>query len=387
MLHLRLLYPLTLLMVCGCVGLPPEQPKAATVGQAAEADSPASATYRIAGRFVSLSGGRAENQVIPGAASRTVTEIFGEPVAGDLDGDGTADAALLLVQQTGGSGSFFHLAAALQKDRKWQGSNAVFLGDRIAPQELSVRNGLIIIRYAEHRPGEPMAAAPTSAVERYFLVENDLLLERFLEGKGAAPREGWVTIGHEVREILLCGEEQPRWLMGDSPAYGDIRAAHRQAAADLPPYAPVFMILSGEETPAPGDGFGADCPGGFRAAQLLKVASRGHCRSEWIRVDAPSPGTSVVKETIEISGQARGPWFFEGDFPLLVIERMGSVVARHYASAQGPWMTRGWVPFRSVVTISQPYEPGWGWLVLKKDNPTDRRELDDEVRIPVFLPP
>ncbi len=121
-----------------------------------------------------------------------------------------------------------------------------------------------------------------------------------------------------------------------------------------------------------------------RTAAPMPAAETGARHGEAIRVDAPRPGT-VVAGTVEVSGRARGPWFFEGDFPLLVLDGRGEVVARHFASAREPWMTTDWVPFAATVTIAQPYAAGWGWLVLKKDNPSERRALDDEVRIPIFL--
>ncbi len=69
-------------------------------------DSPLGATYRIEKREVHLIDGKAEVAAAPGSATTIKTSVFGQPVFGDLDGDGDEDAALFLVHKPGGSGTF-----------------------------------------------------------------------------------------------------------------------------------------------------------------------------------------------------------------------------------------------------------------------------------------
>jgi hypothetical protein len=52
------------------------------------------------------------------------------------------------------------LAGALNINGKFHGTNAVLLGDRITPLDLQIRNGVLITKYADRRPGEPMTATP-----------------------------------------------------------------------------------------------------------------------------------------------------------------------------------------------------------------------------------
>jgi hypothetical protein len=47
-------------------------------------------------------------------------------------------------------------------------------------------------------------------------------------------------------------------------------------------------------------------------------------------------------------------------------------------------MTTEFVPFSAVLRFQSP-EPGPGRLILKKDNPSDRRELDDALVVPVVF--
>ena len=102
-------------------------------------------------------------------------ELFGVPTPGDLDGDGDPDAAVLLVATPGGSGTFYYAAAAINDNGTYVGTNAILLGDRVAPQNVAVSNGMIIANYAERKPGEPFTAQPSVGVSKYIRVENGVL--------------------------------------------------------------------------------------------------------------------------------------------------------------------------------------------------------------------
>ena len=139
--------------------------------------SPLNAAYIIEGKEVRLVHGRAEAEVAPGSATKIKTSVFGKPVYGDLDGDGDEDAALFLVQDPGGSGTFYYVAAALKAGDKYRGTKAVLLGDRIVPQTLEIRNGVIIVHHADRRPDEPMTAPPSVGKTKYLAIKNGRLEE------------------------------------------------------------------------------------------------------------------------------------------------------------------------------------------------------------------
>ena len=87
------------------------------------------------------------------------------------------DAAFLITQDGGGSGTFFYIVAAIRTSDGYQGTNAVLLGDRIAPQPTEIRNGEIIVNYADRNPGEPMTARPSLGVSKYLRVESGTLVQ------------------------------------------------------------------------------------------------------------------------------------------------------------------------------------------------------------------
>lgn len=127
-------------------------------------------TYVVNGAPVTLSGGVSETQAAPGSASRVVTKYFGNDAEGDLNGDGVPDVAFLLTQDGGGSGTFYYVAAALKTPNGYQGTDAVLLGDRIAPQTTEVRDGEIIVNYADRAPNEPMSVRPSVGVSGHFKI-------------------------------------------------------------------------------------------------------------------------------------------------------------------------------------------------------------------------
>ncbi|MEK7525492.1 MAG: hypothetical protein AAB561_00535, partial [Patescibacteria group bacterium] len=96
------------------------------------------------------------------------TRYFGNEVIKDLNGDGREDVAFLLTQDNGGSGTFYYVVAALNTEKGYVGSEGFLLGDRIAPQTSEIRDGLLIVNYAERGPNEPMTARPSFGKSAYL---------------------------------------------------------------------------------------------------------------------------------------------------------------------------------------------------------------------------
>ena len=132
-------------------------------------------TYMIGGQPVELVDGVSEISVSSSSASKIVTKYFGNDALGDLNGDATPDAAFILTQNSGGSGTFYYVVAALMFADGYYGTNAVLLGDRIAPQTTGIKDGQVIVNYADRKEGEPMTAKPSVGVSKYFKVEGEML--------------------------------------------------------------------------------------------------------------------------------------------------------------------------------------------------------------------
>ncbi len=138
------------------------------------------AEYLIGGARVQLKDGVSEVESAPGSASRTITRYFGNAVSKDLNADGKEDVAFILTQEGGGSGTFYYLVAALQTDNGYVGSEAVLLGDRIAPQQTQLdAQGNIVVTYADRAPGEDFSVAPS--VGKSMVLKFDAAARQFGE--------------------------------------------------------------------------------------------------------------------------------------------------------------------------------------------------------------
>lgn len=169
-------------------------------------------TYVIEGQPVTLINGRSETAAAPGAAAKTVTQYFGNEAIGDLNADGTPDTAFLLTQSTGGSGTFYYVVAALKTSDGYKGTSAVLLGDRIAPQTTEIRDGKLIVNYADRALGEPMTAQPSVGKSLFLKLDSATLqfgeVVQNFEGEADPARmtldmKTWVWIGTHYSDDKL----------------------------------------------------------------------------------------------------------------------------------------------------------------------------------------
>ena len=160
--------------------VPSETLTQAPVGEVVPSKDVENGTYLIEGQPITLVNGVAENEVMPGSASKQITSYFGNEVEVDLNSDGVMDMAFLLQQENGGSGIFFYVAAAVQTADGYLGTNAIFLGDRIAPQSTNIDlkdPSRFVVNYVDRKEGEPMSSPPTEGVSKTFKFENGSLAE------------------------------------------------------------------------------------------------------------------------------------------------------------------------------------------------------------------
>lgn len=138
---------------------------------------PQNSTYFFENEPVILTNGKEEKEIVPGAASKQITQYFGNEIKADINNDQIEDAVFVLTQNQGGSGTFFYVAAALCSDRGYQGTNTILLGDRITPQAITFENGEIIISYLARKSEEPMINQPSIPTSKHLKLENGKLIE------------------------------------------------------------------------------------------------------------------------------------------------------------------------------------------------------------------
>ena len=141
-------------------------------------DNPLDATYLIEGSPVTLENGRSETEIVPGSASKQITTVLWAPTKGGLNSDKRDDYAMILTQNFGGSGTFYYIVAGIGSWKGITGTNGIFLGDRIAPENISISNGEILVNYAERKADDPMTAQPSVGVSKYLVLKDGLLIEK-----------------------------------------------------------------------------------------------------------------------------------------------------------------------------------------------------------------
>ena len=122
-----------------------------------------------------LTDGLFEEPAAPGSAAVTRIQLGQNQAFGDINADGAEDAALTLVVDSGGSGTFTYLAAVLDQNGTYQALPAVFLGDRITVQSLSIQPGQVVVDLLTRAADEPMSADPTFAETLTFKLSGDQL--------------------------------------------------------------------------------------------------------------------------------------------------------------------------------------------------------------------
>ena len=109
-------------------------------------------------------------------------------------------------------------------------------------------------------------------------------------------------------------------------------------------------------------------------------------KADLIRLDSPRPGAEI-KSPLTVTGQARGTWYFEASFPVVLVDWDGRIIAQGIAQAKDNWMTTEFVPFEAILTFAADPNAysNRGALILQKDNPSGLPEYDDALEIPVLI--
>ncbi len=93
----------------------------------------------------------------------------------------------------------------------------------------------------------------------------------------------------------------------------------------------------------------------------------------YLKTDSLEITNPAISDTINspftITGKAKGSWFFEGSFPVLITDSNNNLMGTGVAQAKGDWMTQDFVDFSADVTFSKPNTPT-GFIIFTNDNPS-----------------
>lgn len=145
------------------------------------------AEYMLDGKPVRLVNGVGEIILNPANPEvKSTVRYFGNEAVGDLNADGVDDIGFLITADSGGSGTFFYATAGIQLAGGYRGADAVLLGDRIAPQTTEIRDGLLLVNYADRARGESFVTKPSFGKSIWLKLDT----ERFQFGEVVQNFEG-----------------------------------------------------------------------------------------------------------------------------------------------------------------------------------------------------
>jgi uncharacterized membrane protein/heat shock protein HslJ len=130
---------------------------------------------------VRLVNGLYKEKLVPDSATELVITLSEKVAYGDLNGDGEEDAAVIMITNSGGSGTFRHLAAVLDEKGSHNHVASKLLGDRVKVKSLSVRSGEIAIEMITHGPNDPICCPALVATQNYLLQDDKLVAAQSLE--------------------------------------------------------------------------------------------------------------------------------------------------------------------------------------------------------------
>ncbi len=150
------------------------------------------ATYRgIYPKAVTLKDGVYQGRPsASGASSRPRVELVRDGVAwGQLVGDGTADAAVLLAETSGGSGTVGYVAAMTMLGKYPVNVGTARVGDRVQVRSFRIESGEIVMQLVDHAPEDPMCCPTLKVTKTWRCPGDSLVLESSREEGRVSTRD------------------------------------------------------------------------------------------------------------------------------------------------------------------------------------------------------
>ncbi len=137
---------------------------------------PKNATFQFEDSAVTLKNGSNQTPV-PDSAMVEQTDLSDVVGYGDLNNDSKEDTGVILVQSGGGTGVFSYVAGYISSPTGYKGTNTLFLGDRISPKSVVVKNGVMTVTYLDRKPTDPFSTDPTISTTKTFKIKSGELVD------------------------------------------------------------------------------------------------------------------------------------------------------------------------------------------------------------------
>ena len=169
-------------------------------------------TYKLpqSGEMVTLVNGKFDRDT---PDTNVLHVVLLDPIAfGDLNGDGADDAAVLLAENTGGTGDFISVVVMLnQAGAPMQSANR-YIDDRAKINGMIFQSGRIVLDAVIHGVGDPLCCPNFPVVETMQFRNNQLVLTHFTS----------TPPGGSLREIVLTAPAQGASVSGSVTVTGSV---------------------------------------------------------------------------------------------------------------------------------------------------------------------
>ena len=221
-----------------------------------------------------------EGQIGETRYDRVYAGLVDDTVAfGDLDGDGNADAVIVVYISGGGSGTFIHLVAMLDRDGAPQPAAWVYLGDRTPVLSLTITSGQIVAQTVTHRPSDGLCC-PTLRMTRVFA----------LRGGQLVPHQA-LTIESPLPGSTISSGTEVRGTVSTTPAGGSLAYLVYDARGG---------VIGTGSLPAVG---WVDTPGTFAGSVRFIAGADGPGRIEVVNVNQ-ADRSALVRTSVPVILQA-----------------------------------------------------------------------------------
>ena len=123
--------------------------------------------------------------------------------------------------------------------------------------------------------------------------------------------------------------------------------------------------------------------GGSAPAEVTTEYTSKH--GDAVTINAPKAGDRI-SSPLTVKGVVPGPWSFEANFPVEIVDADRKKVAEGYATVEGDWMTTEPIAFTATIPFKAPATDD-GFVILRKANPSGDQATDDSVEVPIAFGP
>ncbi len=120
--------------------------------------------------------------------------------------------------------------------------------------------------------------------------------------------------------------------------------------------------------------------------QTYKVGT--YLYKDSVILESPLP-EEFIETPLIVKGKARGDWFSDGNFSVILTDQNGKIIAEGEAVTQNNKENRKFIPFEAILEFIKPKQiensDKKGFLILNKNNPLGSSENNDALKIPIYF--